>query len=318
MPAISCKAPAKAILVGEHAVVYNQPAIALPINQRTSKTSIFANPIGKAGEIRIIAEDVFFDGYAQNIDPSHPFIAALEAVKHLADVDSLPACTIKIKSSIPISSGLGSSASIAVSLIEALCHFIGYRATRQQIITAANLVEIQYHGTPSGIDSTVIALNQMIYYVKNEGFHPIQPASPFTLLIANSGIPGNTKEAVALVRKNWMANKSVFEEYFQEIGNLVMQSEHAMKGGDFIKVGQLMSSNNLLLQKLGVSLPELDKLVNAAIQAGALGAKLSGGGMGGNIIALVPDNKIEPISAFLLQNGAKEIILDTFQVGANG
>lgn len=318
MPAISSQAPAKAILVGEHAVVYHQPAIAFPINQRTSKTGIFANPLGSPDEIRFIAKDINFDDYAQNLYPTHPFCAALDAVKQLAGVDHLPACTVKIKSSIPIASGLGSSASISVCLIKALCQFIGYPASPQQIIAAANKVEIQYHGTPSGIDSTVITENQMIYFVKGEGFHPISIANPFQIIIANSGIPGNTKEAVAAVRQSWVENTFLYNDYFQEIGKIVQQSEIALKSGDFDKLGQLMFSNHILLQKLGVSMPTLDILVDAAMQAGAYGAKISGGGLGGNIIALVAENKVDIVSATLLDNGAQELIKETVLAGSHG
>jgi mevalonate kinase len=310
MPAISVRAPAKSILVGEHAVVYNRPAIAFPINQLHARTTITANVLGNPDEIEFHAPDINFHEKYQALSNDHPYKIAVSIIKKEAGLDHYPACNVQIQSTIPIASGMGSSAAIAVAIIKGLSEFIGLQITKQRLADLAYQLEMQYHGTPSGIDNTVIAFNQPIFFIKEKGFHTIFPKSDLTILIANSGIQGNTKEAVQDVKTKWKVDQKKYEAIFDHIGQLVINAEIAIKSGDAINLGKLMSENHRLLAEIGVSIPQLDTMVEIALKSGAFGAKLSGGGLGGNMIALSPPDLIENIAENLRKIGIKQILIE--------
>jgi mevalonate kinase len=128
-------------------------------------------------------------------------------------------------------------------------------------------------------------------------------------VIADTGISAPTKESVGDVRSLWMKDKSRWETVFDQIGDISLRARHAIEVGKPELLGELMNENHALLQKLTVSSPELDGLVDAAREAGAVGAKLSGGGRGGNMIALVEPEKAETVSRSLKEAGAKHIIV---------
>jgi len=310
MPAISVRAPAKSILVGEHAVVYNRPAIAFPINQLQARTTITANVFGNPDEIEFHAPDINFHENYFALPKDHPYKIAVSIIKKEADIDHYPACNIQIQSKIPIASGMGSSAAIAVAIIKGLSEFIGLRLSNQRLADLAYQLELQYHGNPSGIDNTVIAFNQPIFFIKEKGFHTIFPKSDLTLLIANSGIKGKTKEAVMGVKARWKIDQKKYEAIFDRIGQLVINAEIAIKSGDAINLGKLMSENHQLLTEIGVSIPQLDTMVEIALKSGAFGAKLSGGGLGGNMITLAPPNLIENIAENLRNAGIQQILFE--------
>ena len=201
MPAISCYAPGKTILVGEHAVVYNQPAIAIPVREIRANVKIQADILAKSGQVFFNAPDINLHSTSENLDPHHPFNIALNLVMQKGAVEQFPACQVLIKSSIPKSSGLGSSAAISVALIKSLSTFIGLSLNQSEISDLAYKVEIQYHGTPSGIDNTVITFDKPIRFQKNDGFRVINAKKTLSFILANSGIPGQTKKAVSFVRQ---------------------------------------------------------------------------------------------------------------------
>lgn len=304
MPAISVSAPGKMILCGEHAVVYRQPAIAIPVQQLHTKTQIFARPLAPKGEILLKADAIGVDGNAEDLEKSHPIRAALELVKAYFSIQSLPACEIHITSSIPIAAGLGSSASVSVSLVSALAKFIGHPLKTTEINSLAYEVEKLHHGNPSGVDNTVIAYNQPVYFVRGEAIEFVAVSAPVHLVIADTGIHASTSEAVAKVRQSWQNSPAEFEDSFAQIGQITRQIREHLQMGKMTEIGPLMNLNHTLLQSLGVSCAELDTLVNAAMQAGALGAKLSGGGLGGNMIALVQAEQSASIAAALKRAGA--------------
>jgi mevalonate kinase len=315
MPAIRVSAPAKTILVGEHAVVYNQPAIAFPVNQIQAKTTIIANPLGKGDEIIFDAGDIQFRKEFKEIEKDHPFKGAVELIKKEANLSAYPACTIRINSTIPIASGLGSSAAVSVSLIKGLSEFIGLRLAKQKLADLAYEIEVKYHGTPSGIDNTVIVFNQPVFFIKGQGFHLINPKDDFIIVIANSGIPGNTKKAVAGVRAKWQQNPAEYDNFFAQIGKIVREAEITIESGDWQQLGKLMTANHEVLTQIGVSHPKLDTMVAAAMNGGALGAKLSGGGLGGNMIALSTPETTESIIHQLKIAGSVSFLLETIKKG---
>lgn len=309
MPATITTAPAKTILFGEHAVVYGQPAIAVPVNERQAKVKIFPSIGSQSNDIQFIAPQVAFKQDYSSMDIHHPLRIALDEVKKFLDISDYPACKVHLSSTIPISSGLGSSAAIAVALVKALFNFVGYQASNKIISDLAYKVEVEFHGTPSGIDNTVIAFNQPVFYQKNRDFEFISPSGEFTIIIADTGIKGNTKEAVLGVRERWQQNTKQYEEYFVKIGEIVYQAKTALEIGDSNHLGNLMNANQEFLRKIGVSHPSLEKLIEIALQNGGLGAKLCGAGQGGNVIVLSDGKHFESISASLINNGALQTII---------
>ncbi len=311
MPATISTAPGKTILFGEHAVVYGQPAIAVPVNERQAKVKIFPSIGSQSGDVQFIAPQVEFDQNYNDMDKHHPLRIALDEVKKYLNISDYPACKVHMSSTISISSGLGSSAAISVALIRGLFNFVGYQPSEKEISDLAYLVEIEFHGTPSGIDNTVIAFNRPVYFQKNKEFEFIFPGGDFTIIIADSGVRGNTKEAVSEVRERWKNNPNQFEDYFKNIGEIVIKAKTALEKGDQIHLGKLMFANQELLRKIGVSHPSLENLIEIAQNNGGLGAKLCGGGLGGNIIILAEKYKAEILSEVLLKNGASQTIIMT-------
>jgi len=314
MPAISVSSPGKIILCGEHAVVYGQPAIAIPVPQISCTTKVFAHPTAPKGEIWVKAADIGVDGVLETLEATHPIRSAVELVKDHFSIPSLPACEIRITSTIPIASGLGSSASTSVSLISALVEFIGHPLSTFDINQLAFEVEKLHHGNPSGVDNTVIAYHQPVFFTRGKPLEFIQIKTPLHFIIANTGVSASTAEAVAGVRERWLREPKNYDALFANIGEISNAVREQLGKGEISQVGQLLSQNHCYLQKLGVSCPELDALVDASLQAGALGAKLSGGGLGGNMIALVKEEDSARVNDHLKLAGAASTIQMTLQV----
>jgi mevalonate kinase len=129
--------------------------------------------------------------------------------------------------------------------------------------------------------------------------------TPFTLVIGDTGISAPTKESVRSVRNLWKTNKNRWEKVFDRVAEIVWDARQAIERGDLVDLGKLMNANHDLLQKMTVSSPELDRLVDAAIKFGAYGAKLSGGGRGGNMISLVKKENASALAEALKASGAK-------------
>jgi mevalonate kinase len=168
-----------------------------------------------------------------------------------------------------------------------------------------------HHGTPSGIDNTVVAHGMPIWYVKGEEPERFRPGGPFTLAIADSGIASPTKETVGDVRCAWERDPIHLETLFDEIGAIVTRARAAIEAPDIRTLGALFDRNQTVLEQLGVSSPTLRRLIGAARETGALGAKLSGGGRGGNIIALVEADTATAVASALTAAGAARVITTT-------
>ncbi|MEN8171307.1 MAG: mevalonate kinase [Chloroflexota bacterium] len=309
MPAFTATAPGKIILFGEHSVVYGQPAIAVPVTQVQVKATIHADVLGMTGSVHILAPEVNLDSHWDALDPMHPIASAIENVVRVLEVTHIPACTLKLKSSIPIAGGLGSGAAVSVAVIRALSTFLGTPLDKEQINKIAYKIEKIHHGTPSGIDNTVITYAKPVYFVQQQPIETLNIGKSFTIIIADTGIASPTSLTVGDVKKSWDANPVHYERLFSAVGSITRTARGAIESGTPERLGPLMNENHELLNEMGVSSPELEYLVNAARKAGALGAKLSGGGRGGNMIALVDAEEAERISQALQKAGAVKTII---------
>jgi mevalonate kinase len=309
VPALTASAPGKIILFGEHAVVYGQPAIALPIPQVQAKAIIVPDILGTPGSVRIVAPEINLDCQLDALEPDHPLAAAIMGVTATLGLTHIPACTLKLTSTIPIAAGLGSGAAVSVAIIRALSAFLGTPLDDVQVNKLAYNVEKIHHGTPSGIDNTVVTYGKPVYFMLQQPIEIFNIARPFTIIIADTGIASPTALAVRDLRKAWQKNSTHFEGLFNAVGSLSRTARQAMETGHPERLGPLMNENHELLIEMGVSSPELDRLVLAAQASGSLGAKLSGGGRGGNMIVLTEPDHAEFISHALHQAGAINTII---------
>jgi mevalonate kinase len=227
----------------------------------------------------------------------------------LSHVSPFPNLEIKITSTIPVASGLGSGAAVTVALTRALASHLNYAMTDEAVNAFAYEIEKLHHGTPSGIDNTVVTYARPVYFVKGQPIETFKAGEPFTIVIADTGIPAPTKESVGDVRKLWQANQKHWEKVFDEVADISFAARRVIEEGWIKMLGVLMDENHAWLQQMTVSSPELDHLVETARRAGAMGAKLSGGGRGGNMIALVSPEMAEEVSLALKEAGARNTIV---------
>jgi mevalonate kinase len=308
MPALSASAPGKIILLGEHAVVHGRPAIAVPVTQVQAKAIIQANPSAERGSIQILAPAIGLEAEYHTLEEQQPIRATIHLTLQALQVTHVPACTLRISSTIPVASGLGSGAAVAVAVIRVLSSFLGKQLSDQQVSSIAFEIEKIHHGTPSGIDNSVVTFNKPIYFLRGQPIEMLRVPRPFTLVIGNTGIASPTSLTVSDVLLAWQENPQRVDAIFDEITYNTQQARTRIETGDPDSIGPLLSRNHQLLRELGVSSNELDCLVQAALKAGALGAKLSGGGRGGNMIALVSPDKARPVIQALMQAGAESTL----------
>jgi len=303
-------APGKIILFGEHAVVYGYPALAVPVTQVQVKVTVSGN---KRGGVLIEAPDINLSAELSSLPPDQPVAAVINSVFSTVGISEPPACTIHIQSTIPVASGLGSGAAVSVAVLRALSAFLGHPLPDEKVNLLAFEVEKLHHGTPSGIDNAVVTYARPVYFINKETIKTFHAGAPFLILIGDTGIAAPTKESVTAVRKLWQTDQTRWEEMFARIGEIVRDARRAIERGDNFKLGKLMNANHAILKEMTVSCAELDRLVTAALQSGALGAKLSGGGRGGNMIALVEKENAPAVARALEIAGTKRTILT--QVG---
>lgn len=300
-------ASAKIILLGEHAVVYGQPALAVPFSSLRSYAQITAFPKGSG--LKIIAADI--DEQLLMVDASsresdNPLIKAGWILLDYLESPP-PDGIINLRSDIPIASGMGSGAAVTTALFRALLYLVNKSIPDEELNHLVYEVEKVHHGTPSGIDNTVIVFEQPTYFVRDQAPERFAVGQPFRLLIGNTGVESSTKIAVGDVRSLYNSNVDLISAKFNLIGELVDSGRIAIEEGDYTLLGKIMTTNHQLLQELTVSSLELDTLVAVALDSGALGAKLSGAGRGGNMIALVKEDRISLVQNALLKAGAVQV-----------
>ncbi len=302
----SASAPGKIILFGEHAVVYGRPALAAPVMQ--VHTNVDISNSARPG-VWIESPNIGLQAELNSLPSDHPIASVINRLFSHWRVSPLPNLEIKITSTIPVAAGLGSGAAVTVALLRALSLHLNRPMTDKEINALAFEIEKLHHGTPSGIDNTVITYAKPVYFVKGRPIETFIVGAPFTVVIADTGISARTKESVGDVRKLWESDKTKWEEVFDEIGDISKRARRAIESGRIRELGELMNRNHILLRELTVSSIELDTLVSAAREAGALGAKLSGGGRGGNMVALTEPDLAEAVSGSLREAGAKNVIV---------
>jgi mevalonate kinase len=307
---IAASTSGKVILFGEHAVVYGRPAIAVPVTQVKATASIEAARAGHG--LTILATDLARVVHLREADAADPLASIVRAVLSHFECPE-PDANITVHSTIPIASGMGSGAAVSASIVRALAQFLDRRIDEATVSSLVYEVEKLYHGTPSGVDNTVVVYARPVYFVRGRPIQTFTVKRPFTVAIGDTGVGSPTKIAVGDVRKAWEADRERYERLFDEIGSIVERARAAIRAGQVDALGPLMDANHAILRDMGVSSPELERLVEAARRAGASGAKLVGGGRGGNMIALVDDATRESVEQALIAAGAKGVMTTTIR-----
>lgn len=315
MPVTRATAPGKIILFGEHAVVYGRPAIAAPLVQLRTEASVEDSLVDG---VWLRAPDLGREYWLDDAAQDDPFAEAARVFSQAAGLDRLPGLCITVRSAIPIASGLGSGAAMAAAVIRALALHLGHPelAANDTVSALTYEVETLLHGTPSGIDNTVVSFERPVYFVRREPKNLIETfpvAASVRFLVADTGVVSKTKDVVGDVRRAWQSDPAFYEGLFDGCGQVTKAARTAIERGRVNRLGPLMAENQGYLRQIGVSSPELEALVSTAMGAGALGAKLSGAGRGGNAIALITEKSEAVVQEALLAAGARRVLLASLE-----
>jgi mevalonate kinase len=287
-----------------HFVVYGLPAIASALGTYT------------------IAQVNIIEGNGWTVDDQRPATPGYKKLKYNDAIQSIEnvlsylninthdqRLQIEFSGNLVAASGVGASAAQCTSLARALNDTFNINLDDEQINNAAYEGEKAYHGTPSGIDNTASTYGGLIWFVKNlsggkNTMELLKSPIKIPLVIGNTGITASTTEVVADVRKSKENNPLKFEKIFKRYKNLVEEAKQALLAGDINTIGSLLNQNHKLLQEINVSGDLNDKLVNIALDNDAVGAKMTGTGRGGLIIALAENRNIqEKISKAIIKKG---------------
>jgi mevalonate kinase len=291
---VSSRAPGKIILSGEQFVVLGAPAVAMAVNLY-SKINVSPSQSGRIEvtadiPLRLVGDADKGSLARENQVLLEPLrLAASATLDHLASKER--SIQVDANCEIPIGAGLGSSASTTVATISAVAKSAGTRLDRPAIFKLAFIPENYLHGHPSGVDQATCTYGGFIQFRKPSRIKAIKVKRPPLILVCDSGVHRSTKTLVGSVVKRSQKQTDRFQTHLEEITALSNGVVKALKDEDDDGLGSLMNRNHELLRQIGVSTPRLDMLVAGARKAGALGAKLTGAGGGGCIIAVCVDKK---------------------------
>jgi mevalonate kinase len=305
----TASAPGKVILCGEHAVVYGQPAIALPLPDVRAQATVEDAPSGSG--VIIDTPDIG-ESLRLSAAAAHPLATLVRLTCEYLAVSTPLDLHLTLRSTIPIASGMGSGAALGAALVKALAAHLGSPLGADVVSRLVYESERFYHGTPSGIDNTVVSYEQAIWFVRGQDqgratIAPLHIGKPFALVIGDTGVRAPTHVTVRGVRERREHAPERFDALFAEIGREVTAMRGYLADGKPAELGAALNRNQELLRAIGVSSPELERLITAALAAGALGAKLSGGGGGGIMLALVTIERHEMVARALLEAGATRL-----------
>jgi mevalonate kinase len=270
----------KLILAGEHAVVYGKPAIALPF----PLLEVVATVEKISDQITISCD--YFVGPIVQLPKKMQGIAS--CIKQSLKILNKPqyGLFIRIHSSIPIGRGLGSSAAIAMAIVKSIFSYFGQKVEQRILMSLVHMAETVAHGNPSGIDMAAVFSDYPIWFQKGKKPESIHVGEPLFAVVADTGRFGDTHKAVASVKKAYTDDLEETRKSINHLGEITVEARKALSKGDMKMLGKLLDFAQTELVSLGVSDDGINRLVVVARKAGALGAKLTGGGRGGCILAL--------------------------------
>ncbi len=294
-------------MFGEHFVVHGVPGIASAVDSAADAT------VKKAKKgINVADERTGAKGYAEKKK-----LQQLESIERMLKAMNLDpkktAMDIWLGGNLPGFSGLGASAASSVAIARAIAEEFNLILSDEKINDVAYEAEKAYAGNPSGIDNTAATFGGLIWFKKNlgSGSNTIEQLSirePVEIVIGNTGIVANTKAMVAGVGERKEQNPEEYGAIFRQAEELANKGREALEKFDLKQVGELMNENHRLLQEIEVSCKELDYLVDLARKQGAFGAKMTGGGGGGCMLALTPGKDLQEKVASAIENEGFEVL----------
>ncbi|GEN56306.1 mevalonate kinase [Halolactibacillus alkaliphilus] len=294
-------AHSKLILIGEHSVVYEKPAIAIPFESVCSDVQIEQS----SGPVTLVSH--FYNGTLEELPEK------LLGLKHVikaacANVNQpVKDFTIQLRSTIPIGRGLGSSASIAASIARGIFDYFEEELSLPVLRELVDVSETYAHGTPSGIDREAVIIDEPIWFVKNQQVEPIELKEPLNIIVADTGRIGDTHAAVSSVKKRLIDKPQETKKILNQLETLTRDARDRLKQGDIAALGEILTSAHRHLTSLGVSDDGLNRYVEISLNSGAVGAKLTGGGRGGCMFALADSvESAQKVEQVLIEAGAKE------------
>lgn len=316
----------KTILFNEHFVVYGIPAIASAIGNRTIATVERTDDLAPSGDEGSMSGNGWVLQDDRQANPGYKtekFEHQKESIELVLKAAGFDAAQNNIKitlaGDLKAVGGVGASAAVCVSIARALNDEFKLGFGDNKINEIAYEGEKAYAGNPSGIDNTASTFGGLLWFVKNlEGgantMDLLTVEKPIDIVLGNTGITANTKAAVAGVRERKGQNPEKYAEFFKSAEGLVEKAKMALEEYDLEKVGKYMNENHELLQEIGVSHPKLDELVQIARENGALGAKMTGGGLGGYMLALTPRKELQDKVAATMEAAGYEALRTTIGV----
>ena len=290
---------AKLILIGEHAVVYGYPGISVPFLPLKTKVKVnlsdedsLSSTLYK-GPMSSLPQELLFIKF---------IVEELRTSLHYGPVH------IEIDNQIPNSAGMGSSAAISGAIVQALYDLSNTTLTTTLRFEKTQLAEKLVHGSASGIDALTTASNHAWYFIKGKEPEPLKITIPAYLVVANTGVKGSTKEAVSKVAKLYAQNFA--QAHLESLGLMAILVKESIEKASVEEIAKYMNQAHYHLQELGVSHPKLDAMVETATRFGALGAKLTGGGLGGSMIAIFDNRSLaEKLMKYFQANMTQEVWL---------
>jgi mevalonate kinase len=297
-------APAKVILFGEHFVVYGGPAILAAINKRISVDArtiiheqnkiVIRSDIGVAGEYHNKGEFNALEGGSKAKSVLDPLYGAIRQVLLMRNEEKNNDIGIEIgiSSRVPPGIGLGSSAASCVASVAAVDSLFQKNPSRQEVCKLAIESERLIHKRTSGADCYISTFGGLMqYYGNSKSFKNIETKGSLPLVIASTGIKHSTSDLVATVKRFKDTNRILFESLSKQASDICLQAFTAIESGKCDKVGELMNENQIILQQIGVSHHKVREIIDICSKAGAIGAKITGAGGGGAVIALAASKR---------------------------
>ena len=312
---VVASAPGKVILFGEHFVVYGEPAIVLAIDKRTYAKVEKNND----KNLRIVSTNLNISGFFRNgvfrIEQGDSKEARIrfEPVKYAVDRilekhHGTTGLTIEINSTVPVGAGLGSSAAVAAAVTTAVAELLEVKLSKEDVFRITYEAEKTVHGTPSGIDPAIATFGGTLLFQMDTGFRSLDVKTDIPLVIGDTGVERSTKALVERVRNLAEKYPQILDPIRRAAREITLRATNALKEKDLETIGELMNMNHALLYGLGVSDESLEWLINGARKGGALGAKLTGAGGGGCMIALARDEKLEQVMEAIQRAGGRPFI----------
>ncbi len=295
----------KVIIFNEHFVVYNVPSIVSAIDKATTSTVEHSGGLGwTLDDLRPATPGYKKEKFEQQKD-------SIERILKAAGIDfTKNSIKITLGGDLVAASGIGASAASCTAIARALSEEFNLGLSDERINELAYEGERGYHGTPSGIDNTAATYGGLIWFVRGEPnvMERIKIKRPVEVVMGNTGLVANTKAAVAGVRERKEKYPEKYGKIFKEAEELAYEARKALESYDLETVGKLMDENHKQLQAIEISCRELDFLVDLARKQGALGAKMTGGGLGGNMVALTPGKELQEKVARVMEKKGFEAL----------